>query len=166
MRSYTRTPISHVSDFMRYYTKPIISHRCRFPEILLQNHNISWLCDMLHQNHNISWLQILWNITPHLQYLMLADFVRYYTSTQYLMFHISLELRCLIVLDFMRHFIRITIYHGCRFMRYYYTRTTISHSCRFHDMLHQNHNISWMQISWDIMSEPQYPFLSFIFVVF
>ena len=102
-----------VADFMRYCTRTTISHGCRFH-------------DIIHHNHNISWLTIAWDIAPKPQYLMVADFVRYYTSTQYLMFHISLELRCLIVLDFMRHFIRITI----------------SHDCRFHEILYQNHYIS------------------------
>ena len=38
----------------------------------------------------------------------------------------------------------------------YYTRTTISHDCIFCEVLHENHNISWLQISWDITPEPEY----------
>ena len=41
------------------------------------------------------------------------------------------------------------------FMRYY-TRITISHGSIFHEILHQNRNISWLQIIWDITSESQY----------
>ena len=50
-------------------------------------------------------MQISWDIRPGPQYLMVVDFVRYYT------------------------------------------RTTISHGCRFCEILHQNHNISWLQIA-------------------
>ena len=57
-------------------------------------------------------LQILWDITPEPQYLIVEDFVRYDTIT--------------------------TIYHGCRFC----------------EILHQNPNISWMQVAWDIITEP------------
>ena len=41
------------------------------------------------------------------------------------------------------------------FMRYY-TRIKISHDCRFHEILKQNQNISWLQISWDITPESKY----------
>jgi hypothetical protein len=35
-------------------------------------------------------------------------------------------------------------------------RTTKHHGCRFCDIIHQNNNISWLQISWDITPLPQY----------
>ena len=38
----------------------------------------------------------------------------------------------------------------------YYTSTKISHGCRFHEILYQNQNISWLQISYDITSESKY----------
>ena len=54
---------------------------CKFHEILHQNHNISWLNfhEKLNKNHNFSWLHISWDITPGPQYLIIADFMRYYT---------------------------------------------------------------------------------------
>ena len=104
-----------VADFMTYYTRTKISHGCRFHEILHQNKNIQWFHEILHQSQNISWLQISWDITPESKYLMVADFMRYYT--------------------------RIKISHGCRFHEIlhqnqnitiayfvrYYTRIQISH---------------------------------------
>ena len=59
------------------------------------------------------------------------------------------------------------IYHICRCMlnilyligsdfMSYYTRIKISHGCRFHEISHQNQNISWLQISWDITPEAKY----------
>ena len=56
-----------VSDYVRYDTEINISHGCRFREIL-------------HQDQHISWLQFSWHIRPGPQYLMAADFVRYYTD--------------------------------------------------------------------------------------
>ena len=76
-----------VADFVRYYTRTTISHSCRFGEIL-------------HANHTISWFQILWDITPEPQYLMIAYFVRYYTRT--------------------------TISHGCRFREILHQNQNIS----------------------------------------
>ena len=69
------------ADFMIYYTLTSIYHICRFYEILNQNHNISWLQfhEMSHSNLNISFLRISWDFTPESQYLMVADFMRYYT---------------------------------------------------------------------------------------
>ena len=94
---------------------------------------LSQYLEILHQNHNISWLHISWDITPAPQYLIFADFVRYYTRT--------IISRYLTVADFVR----------------YYTITTISHGCRFCEILHQNHNILVLYILWDITQEPQYP---------
>ena len=58
--------------------------------------------------------QILWDILPEPKYLMIADFVRYYTNT------------------------------------------SISHGYRLHEIIHHNHNISWLPISWDITPKLQY----------
>ena len=101
------------SDFISYYTEIKISHRCRFHEIL-------------YQNQNISWLQIAWDITLEPKYFMVTDFMGYYTKFEYL-----------IVADFMRYFIRIKIFHGCR----------------FHEVLHHNQNNLCLHISWDILPE-------------
>ena len=90
-----------VADFMRYYTRIKISHGGRFHA-------------MLHQHQYISWLQISWDIIPKSKYLMAANFMRYYTGIK------------------------------------------ISHGCRFHEILYQNQNISWLQISWDILPQSQY----------
>ena len=84
--------------------------------------------EILHQCHIILCLLIVWDIIPNPQYLMAAYFMIYYSKT--------------------------TISHGCWFHEIY-SRTTISHGCLFCDILHQNHNISWLQISWDITPEPQ-----------
>ena len=104
--------------------------------------------------HNISWLKIQWDITPKPKYLMVPDFMRYYTKT--------------------------TISHGCRFHEILH-RTLISRGCINHETLHQNHNISrlqiswhitqnsnisWLQISWDLIAELQFVFLSFCHFVF
>ena len=74
-----------VRDFMRYYPKPqyFMYLGCRFCEILHQNQNISCCIfhEIIHQTQNISRLQISWDITPESQYLMVADFLRYYTRT-------------------------------------------------------------------------------------
>jgi hypothetical protein len=66
---------------------------------------------------------------------MVADFVRYYTEPQYLM-----------VADFVRYYTEPQYFMVADFVRYY-TRTTVSHGCRFCEILHQNYNISWLQIS-------------------
>ena len=87
--------------------------------------------EILHQNHNISFLQIC---------------VRYYTRT--------------------------TITHRCRFhdrditpkpqylMVAYFMRynniNTISHGCRIYEILHQIHNISWLQNLWYITPDQYY----------
>ena len=65
----------------------------------------------------ISWSQISWVISPKSKYLMVADFMRYYT--------------------------RIKISHAEDFMRFY-ARIKISHGCRFHEILHQNQDMSWL----------------------
>ena len=57
-----------VADFMRYYTRTTISLGCRFFEILLQYHNISWL-------------QISRDTVPEPKHLMVTDFTRYYPKT-------------------------------------------------------------------------------------
>ena len=41
------------------------------------------------------------------------------------------------------------------FMRYY-PKTTIFHGCWFNEILQKNHNISWLQISWDVTPAPKY----------
>ena len=123
-RFYTRTTISHPSNFMRYFSRTRISLGCRIHEILHLRDNF--------KNHNTSWLQIFWGITSHPKYLIVANFVRYYTRTT----------KC----------------HGCIFHEIVqqihnisclqilwdiYTRTTMSHGCRFYEISHQNYNISW-----------------------
>ena len=40
-----------------------------------------WYYEILHSHLNISWMKISWDITPEPQYIMVADFVRYCTST-------------------------------------------------------------------------------------
>ena len=45
-------------------------------------------------------------------------------------------------------------------LNWYYTRNKICHGCRFHEILHQNYNISWLQISWDITPESKYLMVS------
>ena len=145
------------ADFVRYYTRITISQCYILYKILHQNHNFLRLkiWSDVSQNHKTSWLQILWHITPEPQYLMVADFMRYYTIT--------------------------TISHGCRFsdilhktpnnswlkiswgitpkpqylmdadcMRYY-NRTRISHGSRFRDILRTQ--------------EPQFVVLSFCLFV-
>ena len=121
LRYYTEPQYLMVSKFylMSYYTITTISHDFRFYEIL-------------HQYLIISWLNIIRDITPKTQYLMLADFARYFTSTTilelkvwklhvifcqvtiYLIFvhHMRYFTRkkYLIVSDFMRCFIKIS--HG------------------------------------------------------
>ena len=85
--------------------------------------------EILHQCHIILCLLIVWDIIPNPQYLMAAYFMIYYSKT--------------------------TISHGCWFHEIY-SRTTISHGCLFCDILYQNHNISWLQISWDITQLSHY----------
>ena len=80
-----------VEEFRFHEILHKISHGCRFYEII---HRITIshccrFCEILHQNHNISWLQISWYNTPKPHYLMVANFIRYFTNT--------------------------TIFHGCRF---------------------------------------------------
>ena len=85
--------------------------------------------EIYHQNHNILWLQISWDFTQEPQYLMTADFMRYYTWTGIsygCRFHeilyqnhniswlqISWDLTpnpwYLMVTDFMRYYTRTTI---------------------------------------------------------
>ena len=130
------------SDFISYYTKIKISHRCRFHEIL-------------YQNQNISWLQIAWDITLEPKYFMVTDFMGYYTKFEYL-----------IVADFMRYFIRIKIFHGCRFHEVLHHNQNnlclhiswdiYQNGCRCHEIFHQNYYISLLQISWDITQESKY----------
>ena len=120
--------------FLMIWMIKLISHSCRFREIL-------------HQNYNISWLEISLDITPHPQYAMVADFVRFYTGSPIshgwrfceilhqnyniswlkISWDITPEPQVLIVSDFVRYYIRTRISHGQRYLRYY-TRTPISHS--------------------------------------
>ena len=102
---------------------------------------------------------------------MVADFMRYLPESKYLM-----------VANFMRYYTRIKISYGCRSINQsicisgfykdivdrlwisrditpeskytmvadfttYYTRIKISHGCRFHEILHKNQNIPWLHIS-------------------
>ena len=102
----------------------------------------------------ISWVQISWYITPESKYVMVADFMRYYTKIKIshgCVFHeilhqnhniswlqiswdITPEQQYLIDADLVR----------------YYTRTTVSHGFRFCEILYQDNNISLLQILWDI----------------
>ena len=97
-----------------------ISHGCRFHEIL-------------HSNLNLSCLSISWDITPELQYLMCAYFMRYYTP-----FLISHSCKFNEISHQNCYISSIAI-----FMRYK-TWTTISYGCRFHEIIHQNCNMSWL----------------------
>ena len=132
-----------VADFMRYYTITIISHGCRFS-------------DILHKTPNNSWLKISLDITPKPQYPKVEDLVRCYTEPQNIM-----------VADFVTYYTRTIIsrYLRLQFLwditplpQYlmdadlvrYYTRTTISHGCRFHEIFHQNHQVA------DILPQSQY----------
>ena len=83
----------------------------------------------LYKFHNISWFHISWDIKPEPNYLMVADFVKYYTS--------------------------IPISHSCRFYEILHQNPNIS-CFRLHEILHQTHNISSLQISWYIITKPQY----------
>ena len=88
-----------VAEFARYYTRTSIFHGCW----LLNQITISHGCrfrDILNQNLNSIWLQISWDITQEPQYLMVADFMRYYTRT--------------------------TISHGCRFCEILHQNHNIS----------------------------------------
>ena len=93
---------------------------------------ISWV-QILHQNQYISWLQISWDITLESKYLMIADFMRYYTKIKIshgFRFHeilhqnqniswlqiswdITQESKYLMVADFMRYYTRTKTSHGC-----------------------------------------------------
>ena len=50
------------------------------------------------------------------------------------------------------------------FMRYC-TRIKISLGCWFHEILHQNQNISWLQISWDITPGSKYQWLQILWYI-
>ena len=41
-----------------------------------------------------------------------------------------------------------------------YAKYPVSHGCKFHEILHQNQNIPWLQISWDIAPESKYPLVA------
>ena len=54
---------------------------------------------------------------------------------------------------------RLLVHHNCKCKPKILLAAfiaTISHGCRFHELLHQHHNISWLQISWDITLLPKY----------
>ena len=86
----------NISLFVRYQVnRSKISHACR----VYENNNISWLQvswditpgpqwskylsvrGILHHIHNIPGLQNLWDVSQKQQYLMVANFVKYYTNT-------------------------------------------------------------------------------------
>ena len=95
---------------------------------------ISYGCrfhEILHHNHKISWLDISW------------DQYKRTTITHRCRFHdrdITPKPQYLMVAYFMR----------------YNNINTISHGCRIYEILHQIHNISWLQNLWDITPVPQY----------
>ena len=140
---FTKITISQILwDILYYNTRTLISHCCKFHEIL------QYL--------------ISWDISPKPQYPMVEDFVRYNTRTlishgckfheilQYLIsWDISSKPQYLMVEDFVRYNTRTLISHGCRFHE---ICITISHGCKFCEIKHLNINILWLQISWDISS--------------
>ena len=129
---------------MRYYTKIKISHSCRFHEII-------------YQSQDISWLHISWHISPESKYLMVADFMRYYTKALNRLNRLEYDsIRVHLIIKWELYIIPKSKYlMAIDFMRYN-MRTKISLGFRFLEILPQHQNISWLQMSWDITPEPQY----------
>ena len=139
------TDLVHLIGWLNEWIKYIISvDACRFREIF-------------HQDQHISWLQILWDITPGSTYLMVANFMRYYTRTMishgwrfHEILHQNHNILWLLiswnVLVYRNHNISIMV----AYLMTYYTRSTIAHGCSFHKILHQNHIFSLLQISCNI----------------
>ena len=151
--------------FMRYFTGFTISHM------------------RYYQDHNISYLHISWDMSPFSKYLIVKDFwdTNRITISHICIFHeIFHRFYNILKLKILWDVTRITISHICifyeifywvhnisyeilpgsqylifaYFMRYF-TIFKISHNLRFL-RYYQDHNISYLYISWDISPVSQY----------